>query len=402
ISFFFSKIFSKLYNKSMVQNGKLQSLLFEIINGINTIKSLTAEPVTNGKYLYEKNESTILNWKINKFYIFNGYITTVVSLISNLLIYWYGASCIISGTLSVGTLLSFNSLLSFFSEPLLRLSNTQKELQESIIATRRLGEVLDLEEESQHKTFFVSSNVLTNDIVFKDVSFAYKRKLNVFNNLSLRIPSKKWTAIIGPSGCGKSTLIKLLLKFYNVNQGFISFGDISIEEIDTNFLRGKIGYVPQDIFLFSGSIKDNITFSHPEVSFEDVIEASKKAGAHDFIERLPKKYNTILGEHGTGLSGGEKQKIVLARALLCKPQLIILDEATSNLDKLSELEIYKVLTSLRNENITIVTIAHRLSSIKKCDHIIVMKAGEIIQQGNHNKLIKQKGLYHDMIINGEE
>ncbi len=399
-SFIFSKIFSSLYDKAMIQNGKLQSFLFELINGISNIKAQNAEDVLYSKYLHEKNNATLLNWKINYFSIINGFITTLISLIANLIVYWIGANSIIAGTLTMGTLISFNSLLSYFTEPLIRLSNTQKQLQESIIATRRLGEILDLDEEKIDSTSYISSEILKQNINFKQVSFAYKSRRPIFNELSFTIPGGKWTAIVGPSGCGKSTLIKLLLKFYDITKGSISLGDISIDELNPVFLRRNIGYVPQDIFLFSGTIKENISFSHPDASFEEIIEASKKAGAHFFIEQLPKKYNTILGEHGCGLSGGEKQKIVLARALLYNPKILILDEATSNLDKLSEFELENILKKLNKEGITIISIAHRLSTIKECDTIIVMQNGSIIQQGKHNELKKKDGLYQDMLRNG--
>lgn len=401
ISFIFSKIFSSLYNKAIVLHGKLQSMLFEIINGIYTIKSLTAENTTYLKYLERKSEYTLLDWKINLFYILNGFIITIISLVSNLLIYWIGSNFIIADVLSIGSLMSFNSLLSFFVDPLVRLSNIQKDFQESIIATRRLGEILDLDEEENEDSSFFTNKIFLSDINFRNVSFSYKSRQPIFNNLSVEIPCKKWTSIVGPNGCGKSSFIKLLLKFYRLNTGCITVGDVDLDEIDTKRFREKIGYVPQEVFLFSGTIKENIAYIQPDVDFLDVIEASKKAGAHDFIEQLPKKYNTILGEHGGGLSGGEKQKIALARALLSNPRMIILDEATSNLDKASEEEIYKVLDLLRKEGITIVSISHRLSTLTMCDKIIVMNNGNVLQQGNFQELSNQIGWFHDMLVRKE-
>ena len=218
----------------------------------------------------------------------------------------------------------------------------------------------------------------------------------MYEKLNLEIPKGCWTAFVGPSGCGKTTFVKLILKFYEAQEGKVFLDGYDIRDLDTSYLRSKIGYVPQDIFLFSGTVRENIALHKPDATLEEIIEACKKAGAHEFIEKLPKRYETVLGEHGCGLSGGEKQRLALARALLGNPTFIILDEATSSLDTVSEMEIHKVIKQLKDENIAVILIAHRLSTVMNCDKIFVMKEGKIIQSGSHTELLAEEGLYREM------
>lgn len=190
--------------------------------------------------------------------------------------------------------------------------------------------------------------------------------------------------------------MKLLLKFYEINKGLILFDENNINDIDPSFLRSKIGYVPQEIFFFSGTIRENISLHHPDATFDEIIKACKKANINDFINNLPNRYDTILGEHGYGLSGGERQRLALARAFLGNPSLIILDEATSNLDVVNEMEIFEIINKLHEEQITVILITHRLSTVKKCDKIYVMKNGQIIENGSHEQLVQKDGLYKQM------
>ena len=228
------------------------------------------------------------------------------------------------------------------------------------------------------------------------MTFAYGSRRPIYEHLNLEIPAGSWTAFVGPSGSGKSTFIKLILKFYEAQKGRIFLDGCDIRDIDTSYLRSCIGYVPQEIFLFSGTVRENIALHNPAASLEEIIDAAKKAGAHDFIENLPKRYETVLGEHGGGLSGGEKQRLALARALLGNPSLIILDEATSSLDTISEMEIHKVIRQLKKEKISVILIAHRLTTVTSCDRIFVMKDGKIVENGSHKQLIEEKGLYCEL------
>ena len=396
VSLVFAKIYRSYYSKSMSRNADVQSYLYESLNGIATVKALNAEQTVNEEYEKKKMAATDTSWTLNKYGISQQLISGILNGASEILVYWLGCRAIITGTMSFGTLITFNSLLGYFTGPLFRLVNIQNSVQEALVAARRVGEILELEKEKDDDRKYLKPEKISGHIKFEDVTFAYGSRRPVYEKLSLEIPAGSWSAFVGPSGCGKSTLVKLIMKFYQANEGKLFLDGNDIRDIDTSYLRSRIGYVPQEIFLFSGTVAQNISLHKPEASLEEIIEAAQKAGAHDFIQNLPKRYDTVLGEHGGGLSGGEKQRLALARALLGNPSLIILDEATSSLDTVSEMEIHKVIRKLRDEKISVILIAHRLTTVTGCDTIFVMKDGRIMQQGTHNQLLTQDGLYKEM------
>ena len=338
-------------------------------------------------------EAVDIDWKLNHYGIANSFIINTLGALSNIFIFWLGVSSIIDGTMTFGMLIAFTSLLTYFSNPLLSIVNMQNSMQEAFVAAKRVGEILELESEYRNIETCIKPLRILGNIKFENVSFAYGSRKPIYKNLNLEIRAGEWIGIVGPSGCGKSTLIKLLLKNYQIQKGRILIDNNDISHIDTIELRNKIGYVPQDIFLFSGTIAENIALGRTGVSFEKIVKVAKKVGADTFIENLPKKYETILGEHGTGLSGGERQRLALARALIENPNLLILDEATSNLDNVSENEIHGIIKKLRDENITVIIIAHRLSTVMNCNKLFVMDNGHIVQSGTHEELVKKNGLY---------
>lgn len=397
ITFCYSKLYKKYYSKSMNQNADVQSYLYESLNGVSTVKALNAEDIVNHEYEKKKMLAVDTSWKLNKFGISQNFINSLIYGISNLLLYWIGCLSIIKGNMSLGTLITFNSLLSYFSNPLFRIIESQNQIQESLVAAERVGEILELDNEKNDSIQYIQPLNIKGHIIFKDVTFFYGSRKPIYEKLNLEISPGSWTAFVGPSGSGKSTLVKLILKFYIPQNGYITLDGTNLNDIDTTCLRSLIGYVPQDIFLFSGTIRDNISLHNSNATLEDIIEVSKKAGAHEFIEKLPKRYETVLGEHGGGLSGGEKQRLALARALLGNPSLIILDEATSNLDTVSEQTIHKTLRQLQKEKISVILIAHRLTTVTNCDKIFVMKEGKIIEQGTHAQLVSKNGLYNKML-----
>lgn len=396
ISLVYARIYRRYYSKAMSQNAEVQSYLFESLTGVSTVKALNAEEVVNIEY--EKKKMTSINtvWTLNRYGISQEFLSGVINGISGILIYWIGCSSIIGDSMSFGTLITFNSLLGYFTGPLFRLINIQNQVQETLVAAERVGEILELEKEKDDSVQYMKPEKFEGHIKLEDVTFAYGSRRPVYEHLNLEIPGGSWTAFVGPSGSGKSTFVKLILKFYEANDGRVFLDGNDIRDIDTSYLRSKIGYVPQDIFLFSGSVRENIALHNPDASLEDIIEAAKKAGAHEFIEKLPKRYETVLGEHGGGLSGGEKQRLALARALLGNPSLIILDEATSSLDTVSEIEIHKVIRQLKDEKISVILIAHRLTTVTGCDRIFVMKDGKIVEHGSHSQLLNEHGLYSEM------
>lgn len=396
IAFLFSKIFKKIYGKSMSKNAEVDSFLVERLTGISTIKALNAETKTYNDYENKKLDVIKINWKGNKYSIIQTFLSGMVSIIANIAIYWVGCNSIIDNQMSLGALISFNALAGYFTGPVSRLVNLQVSFQQAFVAADRVGEILDLATEEERLDKKTTIPDFKGHIQCKHVLFRYGSKPAIYQDFNIDIPAGTWAAFVGPSGCGKTTLVKLLLKFYSIEQGRIEIDDYDINDIDPAFLREKIGYVPQDIFLFSGTIQENIALHCPDATYEQILEASKKSGAHEFIDKLPQRYNTYLGQNGSGLSGGEKQKIALARALLGNPSMLILDEATSNLDSISEQSIYEVIKGLRSESLTVILIAHRLTTVKDCDVIYVMDHGRVIEQGNHESLMKNDGLYKEL------
>ena len=233
---------------------------------------------------------------------------------------------------------------------------------------------------------------------FDKINFSYSNEKNVYKNFSLKIKSGEWISFIGKTGCGKTTLTKLLLKFYKPQSGKILWNNIDLQNIDTDWLYSKIAYIPQNIVLFAGTLIDNITLFNNSYDFEKIQEVTKLVGIYDKIMSLPKNFDSLIGENGASLSGGEKQKIAIARALLKNPLLIIFDEATSNLDVFSEKQIVQIIKELHKKGLTIITIAHRLSTIHDCDKIIVLDNGKIIEEGTHEKLIQKNGIYKQMVF----
>lgn len=393
IVWLFSHRFARGYQKVMAQSAQVQSYLVEVLSGSNTIKALNASNLVYEEY--EKRQMQVIHTAYNLGITRNVQIlftTLIEDWITNA-IFWIGSYNILKGQMSLGQLISFNALLGYFTGPLSRLINLQPTLQEAYVAADRLGEVLELEEEIPSHGKWLKPQLFAGKIEFNSVSFRYGTRRLVLENLSFSIKPGQWIAFVGPSGCGKTTLVKLLLKFYKPEQGKILFDEHNLQDIDTVCLRAHIGYVPQDIFLFSGTIAENISLHKPDALFEEIVESAKKAHAHEFIEALPERYNTVISEKGVSLSGGERQRIAIARALLGSPDLMIFDEATSNLDSISEHEIHRTMESLRSEKITTILVAHRLSTVIHCDKIFVMEHGHIVESGNHLELLAQQSLY---------
>ena len=295
--------------------------------------------------------------------------------------------------MTIGSLITFNTLLIYFLDPIKNLVDLQPQMQTAVVAADRLGEILDLEAEKKEDEYKkLSPNSLKGDIEIKNLDFRYGTRKLVLEKINISIKKGERIAFVGESGSGKTTLAKLLLKLYLAEKGEILIDGNNIKDIQIESLRDKIAYIPQETFLFSGSIYDNLTLGLNETNLEEVIESAKKAQAHDFINELPLRYNTRLEENGANLSGGQRQRLAIARAMLKNPDILILDEATSNLDAITERALDNTINEYARD-MTTIFIAHRLSTIKNCDRIYVFEKGKIIESGSHLELIKLGGRY---------
>ena len=399
IVFLFSKVFKKYYSVLQRQRAEVSSTLVEAIRHIETIKSLNAQKDVFRVYEKKQMQTVMTDWKTARLYVYQFFLSGFIYGLTTILIFWMSSSEIINETFSFGTLISFNSLLSYFSGPLSRIINVQPQLQEAIVSAERVSEILETEVEQPEKSHLLKPKKIEGNIEFRDVFFKYGMRALIYKGLSFQIHKGQWAAFVGPSGCGKSTLIKLLLKFYEPEQGAVFIDDHDLKHMDAEALRSRIGYVPQDIFIYAGTVAENISLGHAAATMEAIVEAAKRAGAHDFITLLPDQYDTKLSEHGSTLSGGEKQRLALARAFLFNCDMIILDEATSSLDNVSERDVHSTFESMRG-SMTAIIIAHRLSTIKNCDIIFVMDKGAIVEYGNHESLLANNGLYKKMCEGG--
>ncbi len=393
---FSRKFKSLIYSRAQVEAEKYSHFV-ESINGISTIKALSTEEDS-----YDKAELKIIDavqkgFELANFSNIQSTIQTFLSQVGSLAVYWYGSVLIMNGNMSLGELISFVTLLGYFLGPLSRLITLQPQLQELSVSAKRLGEILDLKEENEdHKgNFPLSGNEKFKKISVNDLCFSYGTRGNTLENINLEINMGQKVAFVGSSGSGKTTLMKLLLKFYVPDRGEILLDSKNIIDYDTKDYRGVFGYVPQEILLFSGTVYENISWGNYDALPEDVFEAARKADALGFIEKLEDRFSTKVGEKGASLSGGERQRIALARVLLRKPKILILDEATSNLDSLSEDSIMKTIDNLP-EGTTTIIVAHRLSTIKNCDRIFVLNQGKLVESGNHQELLDKNGFYAGM------
>ena len=390
-----SKFFAKNYREQMEQSAELNSYLVEMLGGIPVIKSINAQGYSTEEYERRLVSYIDLGQKAWNYGNVKELITRIISGVGANLIYWIGGYLILKDTLSLGELISFNTLAGYFTGPLARFIELQPQIQEAIVAAERIGEIYGLEEEKLKSKNGLNNSKISLPIELRNASFRYGSRRNVFTDLSFSTGDNRKIAFVGASGCGKSTLMKLFLHFYDVNEGGVFIGNQDIRDIDTGYLRSRIGYVPQEVYLFSGTVFENIVMGRSGYSLEDVQYACRLAQADNFIEDMPDKYYAKISERGASLSGGERQRIALARALLSKPDILLLDEATSALDTVSERGFQKVVDELGKEIITI-TIAHRLTTVKNSDIIFVMDKGNIVESGNHKELLALKGKYYEL------
>ena len=304
----------------------------------------------------------------------------------------FGAFSAIQGRITVGQLSSFLNYANQYTKPFNEISGVVTELQNALACAGRIFHFLDEEPVPENAADARTLDQVEGRVRFEDVSFSYTSEVPLIEHMNLEVKPGQRVAIVGPTGCGKTTVINLLMRFYDVNKGNITLDGVPIQDLTWESLRSSYGMVLQETWLKTGTIRDNISYGKPDATREEVIEAAKQAHAHSFIKRLPKGYDTVMGEDGGSLSQGQKQLLCIARLMLLKPPVLILDEATSSIDTMTEIRIQKAFQKLM-EGRTSFVVAHRLSTIKESDVILVMKDGHILETGKHEELLEKKGFY---------
>lgn len=390
-----NKLNKKYERKVMENSADLESQLVESLNSVKTIKQFGVEEFANMKT--ETRFIKLLNtiYQSGKNSIFSNESSAFINMLFTVIILWAGSYLVIENELTVGTLFSFYAIIGYFTSPVASLIGANKTIQNALIAADRLFEIMDLERENnENKIEFVPR--LNGDIRFDTISFAYGTRKQVFADFSLAIPKGSITAIIGESGSGKTTLAALLQKLYPVSGGKIFVGEHNIDYFSNSSMRRHVATVPQQLDLFAGNIIENIALGEFNPDMERILNICKSLGIISFIERLPTGFATMLGENGVGLSGGEKQRLAIARALYRQPEILILDEATSSLDSESEYYVQQAIADYNRQGKTVIIIAHRLSTVMSADKIVILEQGKLIEEGTHQTLYTQGTHYYQL------
>jgi subfamily B ATP-binding cassette protein HlyB/CyaB len=393
IYFFATPNLRKKLEEKFQMGADSNAFLVESVTGVETVKSLALEGAMQKRWEDKLANYVSAGFKLSNLGFTLGGFSGMLQKLMTISILYFGVKLVIENQLTVGQLIAFQMFANQFSAPVLRLVNLWNELQQTLLSVDRLGDILNTPtEQKSEKSITLQS--IKGEISFKNVNFAYNPNSSmVLKDLTFRIQAGMSVGIIGRSGSGKSTIAKMVQRLYIPLDGVIYVDDIDIRHFDPKWYRNQIGVVLQENFLFSGSIKENIAMARPTASMDEIVRVAKVAGANEFISELAEGYDTEVGERGASLSGGQKQRVAIARALLTDPRILIFDEATSALDYESEKLINQNLDKITEDRTTLI-IAHRLSTVRKCDVIIAMDKGQIIEAGTHEELMAKEGYYH--------
>ena len=390
----YNKLNKKYLRKLMEQGADLEAQLVESLNSTGTIKRFGLEEYAN--YNTETRFVRLLKtvFKTGKYIIFTNNGLSFISGITTIAVLWWGATLVLGQSLTPGELISFYALVGYIMGPIIGLIASNQSIQDTLIAMDRLFQIMDLDrEEEEERAKIELKPEMIGDIRFKNVMFRYGSRANVFEDFSINIEKGKMTAIVGESGSGKTTLMSILQKIYPIKSGIVEIGKYDLKYIGLESLRALVSAVPQKIDLFAGTLVDNIAIGETEPDMQRIIDICNLLSMTSFIEKLPNNYYTHIGENGASLSGGERQRVAIARALYKNPEILILDEATSSLDSAAEKYVQKAINYLKDQNKTVIVIAHRLSSVRNADKIICLNEGKVVEEGTHDRLLVQDRYY---------
>ncbi len=395
VSSFVAKRTFNMFKEQSVIRGQMTSLVNEMVSNQKVVKSFGYEDDAEERFSKINENLRVCGVKALFFSALTNPTTRFVNSVVYAAVGILGAVMAVGGRLSVGQLSCFLTYANQYTKPFNEISGVITELQSALASAKRVFEIIDMQEQ---KPEIENAAVIKNcdgSVEIDDVYFSYVPEKPLIEDLNLSVKPGQRIAIVGPTGCGKTTIINLLMRFYDVNRGVIKVAGIPVTDCTRESLRGSYGMVLQETWLFSGTVRDNITFGKPDATEDEIVAAAKAAFAHSFIKRLPQGYDTIITEDGSNLSQGQKQLLCIARVMLSLPPMLILDEATSSIDTRTEIRVQKAFEAMMQGRTSFI-VAHRLSTIKEADVILVMDKGHIIEQGSHEELLKKGGFYYNL------
>lgn len=379
------------------KRSNLNGFTHESFSGIRIIQNFTYEKEISSSFKNSVND--LMDSFVNAVF-YNDFVWPIVDFswgLSSILIFWYGVSLYQTGNVTMGTIAAFMSYCGMFWRPILNIASFYNTLITNFAAAERIFEIMDITPDIEDLESNEIMPLIKGTVEFKNVTFGYEKHIPVLHNVSFKIKPGETIALVGPTGAGKTTITSLVSRFYDTNKGEVLIDGKNVKDVNLNSLRSQMGIMLQDTFLFSDTIKENIRYGKLDATEEEIIEAAKAVNAHEFIMQLENGYDTQVNERGSRLSVGQRQLISFARALLANPRILILDEATSNIDTATEILVQKGINKLLHGRTSFV-IAHRLSTIRDCDKIMVIDNGTIIEAGTHDELIRRKGFYYNLYM----